>query len=395
MKHLGWTLLIAGLIGLGLSQPSAGSGRSAPNPDDVNYLREQYALLQNLPPKRQQELRKLDTDLHALPKDTQDRLRRVLDRYNYWLANLPERERRRTIEAATGHERLKVIEEIKEREWVETLPKAYRAEYAAAPTAHERYELVRRWGEEQRLRRKEWEFYTNHRNDKDPPLVPGPFQKPDFMQQVELYARNLEAQLPPNERERLRRLIDAPVEQKEWFRLGWTLVELSEKHTLLPGPQDGPRNYDALPKSIRDKLEAADPQRFARKKGLPKELAMAQGRWPEFAIAVTDYARGHKIALPEPLGPVNKATMPPDLFSVIERLEKTLTTMQRERGDKSDQAVKDQIKLENAAGKWPEYPRTFMELARQYKIPVPGWVLPGNLQVWDRFRVNKPTKRFP
>jgi hypothetical protein len=45
--------------------------------------------------------------------------------------------------------------------------------------------------------------------------------------------------------------------------------------------------------------------------------------------------------------------------------------------------------LEEAQGRWPDYPRTVMELARKYKLAVPGWTLPGPAQFWDRLRAGK------
>ena len=49
--------------------------------------------------------------------------------------------------------------------------------------------------------------------------------------------------------------------------------------------------------------------------------------------------------------------------------------------------------LQRASGKWPEYPKMIMELARNNRLQVPGWTLPGAPQNWDRFRAAKIKKR--
>jgi hypothetical protein len=75
--------------------------------------------------------------------------------------------------------------------------------------------------------------------------------------------------------------------------------------------------------------------------------------------------------------------MPTD---VVEFLDKVLEPQLRRAGEggKADRKA-----LADAEGKWPEYPRLIVELARKYKQPVPGWTLPGQPQFWDRLRAGK------
>jgi hypothetical protein len=392
MKRLGPLLLAAGIAGLSLT-PAGGAGDAAHDPDDVAVLRAQYAYFQNLPASRQQELHKLDADFHALDREAQDRLRRVLDRYNYWLAHLPEAERRRVADAPPDR-RLKVIVDLKEREWVETLPKAYRDRYAKATPA-ERIRLAELWHEEQRERQAEWSFVRHNWEDLQNNRIPPLFQGATFKKDVDAFVANLETQVPPHDRDRLRKFRDQPPEEREWYKYIRTVLDLSDKHPLLPGPayppDKGPRTFETLPKPVQDAIDKAGTGML--RKRLAKEFQSVQGRWPEYAIGVTEFARLHHVALPEQLGPSHKAEMPPDVQTAIDKLAELLKRAAAERGEKAEQAQKDVAKLKDAEGKWPDYPRTLMELAKQYRQPIPEWTLP-RAEVWERFRANKPARKL-
>jgi len=106
----------------------------------------------------------------------------------------------------------------------------------------------------------------------------------------------------------------------------------------------------------------------------------------DYAIALTEFARQHRIMLPEPLGPTSKADLPPDLRAFVdEKLEPALRKA-AEKNERAEQARRDLARLQDAEGKWPDYPKAVMELSRQYKLVVPGWMLPGKSEIWDRLR---------
>jgi len=390
MKNFGWLVLFGGIIGLGLSAPHSLAEMTSAK-DDVAFLRAQYARFHTFPPARQQQLRKLDADLYALDRETQTRLVKVLDSYNTWLAKLPEDDRKRVIAASTGHERLMIIEEIKEREWIETLPKSYRDRFDKAKPS-ERIQLVQLWREEQHERREEWQIVRRNwediQNDRLPPL----FQLPDFRTQLDAFVLNLESQLPPFEREKFRKAREMIVEERAWFRYVSMVAELGDRFPLLPGPPDGPRTFEMLPKAVRDILERD--KVFSKKRpALPKEMQAVQGTWPGFAIAVADFAAQHKIILPDTFGPTTKTALPIEVQTFLEKsLEPTLKKI--EAGESREKAflAKEQLaRLAAAEGKWPDYPRTIMELARANRLVVPGWMLPGKADLWERFRI-KPKK---
>jgi hypothetical protein len=386
MKLLGVSMLTIGLLGIAFA--------AGPDPYDVKSLRREYEYLQSLSPARQQQLRDLDRDFNELDPDTREHLQRVMVNFNYWLAHLPEEDRKRVVDAETPTARLDVIREIKDREWIETLPKKYQEEYAKASPV-DRLRRLREWREEDRERRDEWHFVRQNWKEAQEDLsvlIPEGLQ---FRAHLDAYAHNLEFQVSQQDRERLHKTRIAAVQEGRMYGYWRVVLELSERYTLLPGPPDGPRNFESLPKSLAASLEQK------KKKTLPRELVAAQGRWPDFAIAVTENARQRRIALPEQLGPAKKADMPPDVRDFIEKeLEPALAKAARheknEKADKkerADQASRDLARLHDAEGKWPEYPRTVLDLARSYKLFMVGWMLPGKPEFWDRLRpktVKKP-----
>jgi hypothetical protein len=113
---------------------------------------------------------------------------------------------------------------------------------------------------------------------------------------------------------------------------------------------------------------------------MPREVRRAQGRWPEFAAEVTAYARAKDLTIP-PLGDCRKDQMPPEVIPVLDKWEKELK--------KSEAGRADLKALDEARGKWPDYPRMIVTLARKHRQPLVGWTLPtppGQAQFWDRLR---------
>jgi hypothetical protein len=401
MKPFGWLLLASGLTGIALSGSAAGSGSAdnEPNRNDPQYLRKQYAFFQSLRSTRQQELRKLDADFHNLDKDTQERLLKVLDNYNWWISQLPEEDRKRVTSAETSTERLKVIQEIKNREWIATLPAAYREEFDKAIQDNDRLraiELMEKWRGEQRRRRDDWlreTWLEGHSLEEAKPKMPDVLQGAEIRLALDAFANNLETQVPVSQRERLRFYREQSPEERDWLRYLRLLVDLADRYPLLPGPQDGPRSYDALPKGVKESLERGD-RVFAKKKNnLPQELQKSVGRWPDFAVAVAEYAKQHRITLTEPIVPATRADMPAEVRAFLDRLEAQLGKQEQAgRVERVEQAHKDLARLKAAEGKWPDYPRTILDLAKQHRMPIPDWTLPVRNEMWDAFRMKMPRK---
>lgn len=400
MKALGWLLLACGLGALVLSSAAANSAGNESHIDrtSVDYLRQQYSFFQSLKPARQHDLRKLDVDLHALEKESKEayeRLQKVIDNYNWWLANLDPADRKRVTDAETSKERLKIIQELKDREWVDTLPVPYRVEYQSANEG-DRLRLLKSWRNDQRKRRDDWlrETWLEGRTVEEvKPRIPDAVQNADMRQALETFANNLETQLPSSQRDRLRFYRDQPADEREWLKYLRLLVDLADRHPLLPGPLDGPRSFEALPKAVREAFEKGDPKNFVKKKTLPKELQVEVGRWPQFALAMVDYAKQHNIHLPEPIVPATRADMPAEVRSFLDKLDATLKKAdKKDIGERGEHARRDIAKLKDTEGKWPDYPRAIMEIAKQHRMQVTAWMLPNRTETWDIFRLKVPRK---
>src|SRR5207244_597288 len=127
-----------------------------------------------------------------------------------------------------------------------------------------------------------------------------------------------------------------------------TLVELADKYALkLPGTPTGPRQFDQLPPGVRARLTKA-------KDWPPTAVKQAEGRWPDYALAVMDFVRENKLGpLPKQLGPCHPAEFPP---SVGQFIEKQLIPVL---------SADELAVLKKAEGFWPRYPRQLLVMARK------------------------------
>jgi hypothetical protein len=345
------------------------------NPDDPAYLRRQYVWFQAQDPQRQQQLRKLHQDFSGLDEADQVRLTRVLQAYNAWLARLSEADRRRVLEAPSAADRLDVVRQLRERDWVDTLPRPYREEYATLDGAARR-QKVQEWRAEAADRRDEWALAQRHWAENQGKLPPG--FTPEARAQVEAFVVHLKENLSDAQRQALDEARAAADEHGYHFWYAREVVRLADLHPILPG-KVGPRDFASLPKEVLTYQVRNDPQ-FRKKGPATRELRRAQGRWPEFALELTRYCQRNKLTLPVPLGDCRKEDMPRE---VRDYLTRTLEPQLK----RSVEGRADQKALDDAQGKWPEYPRLILELARKYKQPlIPGWTLPP---AWERIRAGK------
>ncbi|HKB01195.1 MAG TPA: hypothetical protein VKD90_03200 [Gemmataceae bacterium] len=349
------------------------------NPDDPAYLRRQYAWFQTLDPTRQQQLRKLHEDFLALDAQDQARLTRVMQSYNGWLAKLSDEDRRRVLAAPSAAARLEAVRQLRERDWVDTLPRPYREEYERLDEDARRPK-VQEWRAEEAERREEWAVAVRHWSEFQSGKTPGVFTG----EALGAFVDHLRENLSDAER---RELDDARIAFDDGNYLGYAfvIIRMADRHPVLPG-RIGPKDFDSLPGSVKDYLVKHDPKHFRSPKGVipggdgdAKEVRRAQGRWPEFAVELTRYCQRKGLVLPDQLGDCRKDDMPAEVRDFVTRtLEPQL---KRTEAGKTDLRT-----LEEAQGKWPEYPRLLVELAKKHKVPFPGWALPAQ---WDRFRAAK------
>jgi hypothetical protein len=357
----------------------ASAAHDAPiNPDDPAYIRRQYVWFQAQDAARQQQLRRLHAEFIDLGPEDQARLTRVMQTYNAWLAHLPAVDKERVLSAPSAAERLEVIRELREHEWVESLPRPYREEYAKLE-GDARRQRVQEWRTEDADRREDWVLAQRHWIEYPQGKVPQVFLNEG--RALDTFVEHLRQNLSDAERKDLDDAQKGAEDFGNYFWYAREIVRLADLHPILPG-RIGPKDFSSLPDQVKTFLRERDPQ-FRRKGDDPKELRRSAGRWPEYAIELTRHCQKNSLKLPVALGDCRKEDMPTEVKQFLDRvLEPQLK--------KTDNGRAELEALNKAQGSWPEYPRMIMDLAKKYKMPVPGWTLPGPQQAWDRLRAGKP-----
>jgi len=100
-----------------------------------------------------------------------------------------------------------------------------------------------------------------------------------------------------------------------------------------------------------------------------------EGKWPDYAIVVTNLARAHKMRLPYELWPSRRDDLSAGMGSFLDK--KLLPALDD----------RDKARLKDAEGRWPQYPRAIQALAQQHKLQVPWQTLPGPREKWDSYRL--------
>jgi hypothetical protein len=313
-----------------------------------------------LPKEKRDHLRQIDEELNDEPPAARARLWSVLDRYTYWLEHLDPKDRQE-IESAPGRDqKLEVIKALREREWVSHLPRADRERIEQAPAA-ERPAAIEQLRQKERQRRAAWQLAFRMQGE---PVLPRDL--PPFWPQVRLYVeKSLIPTLSHTEREELFKAM-----RTSWPEHAQRLTALAEKHPIQVPPSERPGvvSLQELPKEVAQALRGRPGK--PGKDGEGRPLLNVQGRWPNFAFAVERAAKNRRVALPDkPLGPCKPEEFVPPVQRFIDDLRK-------------DQAAAK--KLDEAQGKWPEFPLAVMELAKQKGRRVPGTFLPGPKEFWEK-----------
>lgn len=339
--------------------------------DRVQYerLRQQLKAFKGLPAGRQDRLRQLDQDLHEEDLATQARLWRVMDRYSAWVDRLSDEERSRLAAATDARQRLQVVRAIREEQWIARLPAAKRKQIVEA-TPETRTALIAQLREEEQKRRLAWHKVGAPRERDDVPLRRGPVRRDDLPAEVKLYlTTKLEPELSKEDRKRLE---DADGKGPLFAKV---LRELVEKYPLtLPGPWSGPITQAPLPLPVKVKLrELMKSPKFKQEDR--KRLLAAEGKWPDYAIVVTELIRKNDPPMPEELGPCKPGQFSKEVQAFLK--DRLLPSL----------APEEKAQLAKEEGQWPEYPQMIQKLALKYHLPIPGLPLPGPKEFWDRLRV--------
>jgi hypothetical protein len=127
----------------------------------------------------------------------------------------------------------------------------------------------------------------------------------------------------------------------------------------------GATSVKTLPPEWRNLLH----ERLGRGEKSPpwQPLHTTEGKWPQFALTVTNTVRrmqGPRVKNLPPLGACRPKDFSPDVTLFIEEtLYKVLKPGEKKR-------------LTDAEGKWPEYPRVLVALATDHQLVIPGMMLP-------------------
>lgn len=358
--------------------------------DDRERLIEQF---RTFTPARQQQLRTLHQKLNDPTLNDRSPLLRTLEAYAVWLARLPDADRKRVLDAARD-DRVNVVLQVSERRWREALPQRQQEALRHVDSAEERLELLQTFRAEEADRRQEWEIANRQwqaasTKERGKDYKPWPFDQPNAAQQVDEYIKTAfgvdpkavtlrpkkgekvektdplpqSCRLTPQEAAELLECREAVSHGERWFNYGVMLLRLSEKYPTLPRP---PANG----KLVLSPKELQGTGYVIPKEDVLKRRAVV-GKWPDFALEAWQ-ANPKDTKLP-PLGPSrpDEFTDPVKRFAT-ETLPAKLTQTEKDR-------------LKGLEGKWPEYPRELVRLAREKNLGVPEVTLPGEPDSWRKY----------
>ncbi len=355
-----------------------------------------------LPAEEQDRLRQFDRDLHQEPSSAQANLKHILARYADWLDRLPPDDRRQVVEAPDRFARLGKIRLLREEQWVRRQPKRVRHQLAnlrtvrpalrlapavlapqtafafafaagplLAPGTGARDLAIARLRQEERKRRQAWQIALRLWTDlKEGKAMPA--RVADLSEAARKFVSEyLLPMLSQDERERLEKAEGA------WPQFPQALVEIADRHPVaLPGPH-GPTTFKQLPTDLQARLLKATAKGPKAEQNFRNLLKKAEGRWPGFALAVTDFAARRSITMPNELWPSRLRDLSPPVQRFLR--EKLLPSL--DGGEKK--------LLRDKEGKWPEYPQTIQELAVRHYLKVPWLTLPGRSEEWDAYRFKR------
>jgi hypothetical protein len=331
------------------------------DPEEYSRLTHRLSAFLKLPPEEQERMRKLDHDLNRENIRSAGRLERALERYVTWLESLPQSDRQLIESAPNADERLRRIRDVRQQQWISHLAKGNRDRLQKL-TGKDRESLLQQLRKEVKDRRHDWAVAIKNWNEL---LNVGQqfSHLKDFPQPVQAFFQNVIApKMTKAEADRLQ------AAEGQWPLYPRILVELADLYSpALPGPE-GPKRFRELPKDLQERLQKLKPAQRAR-------LYAAEGKWPDFAMRVTELAHRQQIPLSKQLGACR-----PEEFSIpISRFIKS----ELEPALKTEQLAR----LKSAEGRWPGYPLTLVNQARLHHLQIPGMHLPGRQEYWDRFRV--------
>ena len=355
-----------------VSTPSAAPVE--PDKPDGKELDALAKAFRDLPAERQDKLRQLDQQLHALPDARRDKLLRVLEVYAAWLQRLSDADRKKVLTASTADDRLEAIDDARRTLWVAGLPAAQRQTLKTLPP-EERAGLIRKWKGEDDASRTYWNTARFHNEFARSGQTPWPFTDDSMKKHVLDFARAAyhpgdpkRNRLLPADVTRFNEAVERAEKGGEWAWLGKTVFDISRNPRYETFPEAGPNG-----KMVTDFADLPLGPREALGKRIVPKIEVV-GRWPDFALEVNKALAKGKVGAK--LGDVHLGPAKPGEFKP--EVEQFLPVLQKKAGPT------EWAGLVEKEGKWPEYPVELLRLARAHDLSVPGAMPPGPPSQWEK-----------
>jgi len=366
------------------------------NPERLAQLRANLQSFQSQSENRQQAVRKLDEDMHKLADKRQARYWTILDRYADWLDQLKKRNPQAYHAIKTAPDapaRFALIKTERDREWMETQPKALREEWTKL-AGDARIEFVVALRKEERQKHLQWQiaarFWTELESKQ---FLPCRFS--DFAHRVkfkDLKAKDKDVKFKEKEFNKVHDyvtqylmpyLTDAEKQSLEdadgrWPEFPIALVEIARKRpSALPTIKD---KEEYLPRLFNE-LPIPIQERITDKKGGGVKAKMLKELR---TYEKTPGFAGKAVELGTSNGsiPFEHEFWPSHFKGLAKPMQDFLTL---ELIPKLD--TKDKKDLEDHSGRWPYYPKKIQELAKKHNLQPPWHILPeADIWHWDRYR---------
>lgn len=333
-----------------------------------------------LPAERRENLRLLHRQLQEMGPSPREHSYRVLESYAAWLSRLPDQERKAVLIAPTPEKRLEEIREVRNEQWVATLPIARRVQLKGLPRA-DRAALIARWKAEDDRQRDEWATARAHWEALRTGRQPWPFTDDRMKKEVVAFVHAVYHPDDPKrcrlttapevgDLARLKYALERAEKWGEWLWLGQAVYNFSKRYEMLPEPANGKPITEVADLSPWPAVHG----RYEARPKVKQRIDAATGKWPDFALAVWDDLNRSKFAVAASrihLGPCRPSEFKEDVRALIPQLEKKLTPTER-------------AALNALEGKWPDYPRELIRLARAHDRSVPGVMPPGPPSMWEK-----------
>jgi hypothetical protein len=328
-------------------------------PDELARIRKKALFFLSLPEDQRARLIELDQKLQKEPISSRKRLERAMQRYTAWLESLDPVQRKLITDAKDTKTRLEIIKKIRAEEWLKAQPSGVQQELAKLDDA-KRAEKIHTLRDQQRKKKNHWIISARFWDD----LNKGrsmPARLADFDGEVNSFFNEyLLPRLGPTEKDKLKQA------EGHWPQYPMTLVALADRHPpALPDPR-WPEKFEDLPRDVKKRIKAKGggvPQKFlfsAKREGIAKAASMWTIR------------KGSPLA--HELFAHNLSSMSEPVKTFVAK--KLLPELSKE-----------ELLQWNSADGWPKFPLTLKQLADDHDLQVPWHSLPGNPELWDKYRL--------